>query len=134
MTNPDLQAAEKPWQTFDILRAAAAKVRAAGSAATPGPWRTHDTYLNAGGYTATVLSGPAGQSDLRAWLPTRSVEPWDETRNVWNDAAWIALVNPDLGELLAAWLESAARDAEDSGADPAAMAVAHFLLGEDNRA
>ncbi|MEU8158137.1 hypothetical protein AB0B94_31165 [Micromonospora sp. NPDC048986] len=127
------QAIEEPWQTFDILRAAAATLRKAGSAATPGPWRTHDTYLNTGGYTATVLSGPPGQSDLRAWLPTLSGKPWDERRNVWNDAAWIALVDPDLGELLAAWLESAAHDAEANGADPHAMAVAHFLLREDNR-
>lgn len=63
-------------------------------AATPGPWRAHDTHLGQYGHTATVLSGERNTTDLRAWLPTMSQEPWDETRNVWNDAEHIAAHDP----------------------------------------
>jgi hypothetical protein len=67
----------------------------AATAATPGPWFVHDTYLNRGGYTATVLSGEIGHGELRAWLPTmRSDVPWDDERNVWNDAAHIVRHDP----------------------------------------
>src|SRR5690606_7736734 len=63
-------------------------------AATPGPWRQHDTHLGQYGHTATVLSGERNDTDLRAWLPTMSYESWDETRNVWNDATHIAEWDP----------------------------------------
>jgi hypothetical protein len=63
-------------------------------AATPGPWRQHDTHLGQYGYAATVLSGEGNDTDLRAWLPSMSHEPWDEARNVWNDAAHIAEWDP----------------------------------------
>lgn len=64
-------------------------------AATAGPWFVHDTYLDRGGYTATVLSGEIGHGELRAWLPTmRSDVAWDNERNVWNDAKHIARHDP----------------------------------------
>lgn len=63
-------------------------------AATPGPWRAHDTHLGQYGYAATVLSGEGNDTDLRAWLPSMSNEPWDEARNVWADAAHIAAHDP----------------------------------------
>ena len=63
-------------------------------AATPGPWRAHDTHLGQYGYAATVLSGDGNDTDLRAWLPSMSNEPWDEKRNVWADAAHIAAHDP----------------------------------------
>jgi hypothetical protein len=63
-------------------------------AATSGPWRAHDTHLGQYGYAATVLSGEGNDTDLRAWLPSMSNEPWDETRNVWADAAFIAEHDP----------------------------------------
>jgi hypothetical protein len=63
-------------------------------AATPGPWRQHDTHLGQYGHTATVLSGEGNDTDLRAWLPSMSQESWDEARNVWNDAVHIAEHGP----------------------------------------
>ncbi|SEO83152.1 hypothetical protein [Actinacidiphila rubida] len=91
------------------LNAAAARIRARATAATPGPWRQHDTHLGQYGHTATVLSGEDNDTELRAWLPTMSHQPWDEARNVWADAAWIALMYPGVGEALAQWLEHAAK-------------------------
>ena len=87
------------------LRAAAAKLRELATAATPGPWRQHDTHLGQYGYTATVLSGEGNDTDLRAWLPSMSQEPWDEARNVWPDAAYIAAMHPGVGLALAELLE-----------------------------
>lgn len=77
-------------------------IRARLEAASPGPWRTHDTWLDWGGHTATVLRGPADKVAIAgvAWLPTRSPEPWDETRNVWNDATFIAAARQDIPALL----------------------------------
>jgi hypothetical protein len=70
-------------------------------AATPGPWRQHDTHLGQYGHTATVLSGERNETDLRAWLPSMSQESWDEARNVWADAVHIAEWDPArvLGEI-----------------------------------
>lgn len=91
-----------------ILNRAADLIRDTAAAATPGPWFTHDTHLNAGGHTATVLSGVYPEGQLRAWLPTWSHEPWDETRNVWNDARWIALMSPAVAPMIEAMLRAAA--------------------------
>jgi hypothetical protein len=101
------------------LQTAAEKLRKLASAATPGPWRQHDTHLGQYGYTATVLSGEGNDTDLRAWLPSMSHEPWDETRNVWPDAQYIAAMHPGVGAALADWLEEAARhyDAAVTAAD-----------------
>lgn len=96
----------------DELRAAAEALRGLATAATPGPWRQHDTHLGQYGYAATVLSGEGNDTDLRAWLPSMSQEPWDETRNVWPDAAYIATMHPGVGKALADWLETAAHHYE----------------------
>ncbi|MFH9389825.1 hypothetical protein ACH4KV_24085 [Streptomyces albidoflavus] len=98
----------------DTLRAAAERLRELATNATPGPWRNHDTHLGQYGYTATVLSGDGNTTQLRAWLPTMSQEPWDEARNAWADSAYIAAMHPGVGNALAAWLEAAARDYEAS--------------------
>lgn len=45
--------------------------------------------------------------------------------------AWIALLNPAIGAPLAAWLHSAAVDADQVGPDHRAVAFARALLGED---
>ncbi|WP_405184225.1 hypothetical protein [Streptomyces albidoflavus] len=90
----------------DTLRAAAERLRELATDATPGPWRNRDTHLGQYGYTATVLSGDGNTTQLRAWLPTMSQEPWDETRNAWADSAYIAAMHPGVGNALAAWLES----------------------------
>jgi hypothetical protein len=90
------------------LAAATEKLRKLSTTATPGPWRDHDTHLGQYGHTATVLSGEGNDTDLRAWLPSMSQEPWDERRNVWADAAYIAAMHPGVGCALADWLESTA--------------------------
>jgi hypothetical protein len=94
-----------PESPSETLRAAATWLRETAAEATPGPWRTHDTHLDHGGHTATVLSGEGNETELRAWLPTLSAEFWDGKRNVWNDARWIAGMSPAVAEPLASWLE-----------------------------
>lgn len=64
--------------------------------ATAGPWLYHDTHLNQGGHTATVMTDreDMNQTELVAWLPSWSHEPWDETRNVWRTAMHVARFDP----------------------------------------
>ncbi|SES03935.1 ead/Ea22-like family protein [Streptomyces qinglanensis] len=122
----------------DELRTAAARLRALATAATPGPWRQHDTHLGQYGHTATVLSGERNDTELRAWLPTMSQESWDETRNVWADAAYIAAMHPGIGLALADWLEHAAQQeaytlaewGHRGGGGPHALAVARTINQE----
>lgn len=116
----------------DEIKAAASTLREVAAAATPGPWRHHDCHLPVGGHTASVLSGAYPDGDLRAWLPTFSHEPWDETRNVWADARYIATVHPQVGAAVAAWLESwTGVDLDEHAAMPAdaehALAVARAI-------
>lgn len=103
---------DAPWE---VLRRAADLLEQLAGKATPGPWRRHDTWLDVGGHTATVLSGEESNSDLRAWLPSRSGDAWDTKRNVWNDAVWIAAMSPDVAEPLVAWLRFAAWCWETAG-------------------
>jgi len=82
----------------DILawtEAAITRVENAARHATEGPWRTHDTHLDHGGHTATILAGEGNDTELLAWLPTMSHEPWDDTRNAWRNADHIALNDPE---------------------------------------
>lgn len=62
--------------------------------ATQARWRTHDTHLDHGGHTATVLAGERNDTELLAWLPTMSHSYWDEARNAWNNAEHIAANDP----------------------------------------
>ncbi|WP_371099859.1 DUF6221 family protein [Streptomyces sp. PU_AKi4] len=62
--------------------------------ATQKPWRTHDTHLDLGGHTATVLAGKRNDTELLAWLPTMTHQYWDEARNAWNNAEHIAANDP----------------------------------------
>jgi hypothetical protein len=112
-------APDEPVTLAGFLAARLDEEEEAAKAATPGPWRTHDTWLPAGGHTATVLSGDGSNTDLRAWLPTfKDVDqPWDSERNAWADAAHIALHDPartlrevEAGrKLLARWHEADSR-------------------------
>jgi len=113
------------------LREAATLIRKHAEAATPGPWRQHDTHLGQYGYAATVLSGDGNTTELRAWLPSMSHEPWDETRNVWADATWIALMHPGIGEALATWLDNEAESSLETKTPVAAeaLALADQILG-----
>jgi len=125
-------------QTSPLTEQELDEIAARATAATPGPWRNHDTHLGQYGYAATVLSGEGNDTDLHAWLPTMSQTPWDETRNVWADAAFVAAARTDVPALLAevARLKGqrkyligqlAKRDAESGRADEA---VRQFLAGE----
>jgi hypothetical protein len=115
------------------LRAAAAILRALAGKATPGPGRAHDTWLDRGGFTASVLSGEGNATELRAWLPTFSAEPGLMARNAWNNAQWMAAMSPVVAEPLAGLLTEAANDIEDNGAHPFkyghAIAFARAVLG-----
>ena len=89
------------------LREAAARLRGESADTTPGPWKRHDTFLDFGGHTATVLTQrqQINDTELVAWLPSRSHEPWAD-HPCWANSGWIALVHPGLAEPLASWLES----------------------------
>jgi hypothetical protein len=93
------------------LREAAARLRGESAETTPGPWTRHDTHLDAGGHTATVLTNRPNLNDIElvAWLPSWSHEPW-AAKPCWANSRWIALVHPGLAEPLASWLEKAAED------------------------
>lgn len=118
------------------LRAAAGRLRELAEAATDGPWRSHDTHLTFGGHTATVMTERPNLNDteLLAWVPTMSHEPWDEARNAWHNAGFIAAMHPGVALALAAWLEPVAQrveripsHAEDEPEARAALAVARAL-------
>lgn len=127
------------------LKAAADKLRALAAAATAGPWRQHDTHLDLGGHTATVLTDreDINDTELIAWVPTWSHEPWDEARNAWNNAVYVAAMHPGVGAALAELLERQAKQAaeveqylgdqfQDGALDQDihdALAVARALLG-----
>jgi hypothetical protein len=122
----------------DELRTAAQMLRSLAEAATPGPWRQHDTHLGQYGHTATVLSGEGNASELRAWLPSFDQESWSERRNVWADAAYISAVHPGVGLALADWLDHHAAmsnrlqslvDGAPDGRDHPALAVARAING-----
>ncbi|WP_405747727.1 hypothetical protein [Streptomyces canus] len=59
-------------------------------------------------------------TDLTAWAGPGTVSPM-----VWSQHA--AVMSPAMGLALAAWLDSAAEDAEQIGPDPHALAVARAL-------
>jgi hypothetical protein len=136
----------------DELRTAAEQLRQLATDATAGPWHQHDTHLDLGGHTATVLTSreDINQTELVAWVPTWSHEPWDDTRNAWNNAAYMAAVHPTVGTALAELLEYHAKSCDaaeiaanrvfvDEAAErerfiarqtnPHALAVARALLG-----
>jgi hypothetical protein len=122
------------------LREAASLLREAASHATDGPWRPHDTHLDHGGHTATVMTDrpDLNASYLIAWVPTMSHEPWDETRNAWRNAGWMALMHPGVGLALADWLDAhaqilttAAQADPDSSLARHAVAVARQILGAE---
>lgn len=96
--------------TAEELRAAAEKLRQLAADATAGPWHQHDTHLDLGGHTATVLTDreDINQTELVAWVPTWSHQPWDTARNAWNNAVYMAAMHPGVGAALAELLDHAA--------------------------
>ncbi|MEV7492230.1 ParB N-terminal domain-containing protein [Streptomyces anulatus] len=105
-----------PDRPADLLRAAAEKLRALSSAATPGPWKM------------------TGVGDFGWSVSAPGVETPD-TEQGRTDAELIALLHPGVGLALANWLESAAERLGGTEAplaallDPSALAVARQLLG-----
>ena len=131
---PDIPEIETPAA---LLRRAAGRLRELSGAATAGPWRAHDTHLGQYGHTATLVSGEGNTTDLRAWLPSMSQQSWDERRNVWADAEYIAAMHPGVGLALAVWLDAEARRLEATArpewqeiVGAHALAVARQILGE----
>ena len=120
----------------DELRAAAEKLRKLAAYATPAPWtwkRWHSDTCPADCDDPTCFLlivgspyGPVGDADVDrdVFAVERSVHERGES-----DAAYIAAMHPGVGELLAKWLESAAEDAEQIGADHRAVAVARAING-----
>lgn len=112
------------------LRAAATKLREHAKGLSGG-WRMHDTHLDRGGHTATVLQGEGNDTELVAWLPSLSHEPWDNTRKVWQKARWMALVHPGLAKPLAETLEHIADDVSDYNATEQEIAPGSLLLRDE---
>jgi hypothetical protein len=117
-------------QPADRLRAAAALVRERRAAATPGEWTAHLLPPNehhkhpAHWVKARHDNGDSISSQVVADCPWRQA-----------DAAWIALMNPAVGEPLAAWLESVADRLRATAhpdwqhaIEPEAFAVADAIL------
>lgn len=119
----------------DELRTAAARLRSLTTAASTDRYgRDTSTWtsrhinertalLHGGPEQARIIrggsSGPHGRGVHPHLAPTH--------------ADYIAAMGPNVGTLLAAWLDSAAEDAEQIGVDPHALAVARALLRGDQR-
>lgn len=105
----------------DTLRAAATKLRnAANLHGDPGPWLVHQCR-------GFLRVGPNIPPAHNGWKLTRGADLPEERRDT---AEYIALMHPGVGLALAAWLSSAAEDAEQIGPDPDALATARAILGE----
>lgn len=107
----------------ELLRAAAAKVRRIAQGAPRGPYS-----LGPPGYHRLLLGGDGD--------PFGAVRDWsggigDGTGTRAQTGAHIALWSPVVALAVAAWLESAAVDAELVGACPQAVAVARAVLEEE---
>ncbi|MFJ9029783.1 hypothetical protein ACIRQP_14865 [Streptomyces sp. NPDC102274] len=98
------------------LRTAATllKKRLADPALTPGPWLSHDHG------DRILYDGP----DTETAPPIYVV---DEPMSNGANAQWIETMHPGVGAALAAWLDSAADDAEQIGPDHHALAVARQI-------
>ena len=110
----------------DELRAASARLRELAGRATDAPW---STAWNGQQYE---LRGPDEAAyPIAEWTyAINTTEPKvSEERAECNtaDADWIAAMHPGVGHALADWLDSAAEDAEQIGADFRALAVARQI-------
>lgn len=129
---------ESPAET---LRRAAEKMRGLANAATPSPWRTHDTYVHDGGYTATVLAGDGNNTRPVAWAPSFSNDPNEIDRQAYPDAIYIAAIHPGIALLIAdqwdAVADVMAFEQRVSGAstpsfiEAKALDAARLFLGEE---
>lgn len=105
------------------MRAAVALLREHAAVATPGPWTVNDPAY------ATEIHGPSRVAVVAGgrWGGEAPVFECD------GDAAWIALMHPGVGTLLAEWLETTADYYRPGVTHPThvvrALAVARALLG-----
>ncbi|MBN0040233.1 hypothetical protein JN535_08660 [Cellulosimicrobium cellulans] len=105
----------------DLLRRAAAKIRDTAQAATPGPWEQEGSSIAAGEFI--ILDA----------LPDGGTGTWTKQTA---DAAHVAMWSPLVAELVAQWLDDAARRDERKPRpmgphDVQAHRLALFILGED---
>jgi hypothetical protein len=121
-----------------LLRAAAQHLRglATDPELTPGPWRHDpDTYWNRSPFFEQeyVSAGPAREIACVAGTGP------DGTPGAAANAAYIATVHPRVGEALADWLETEARQeaytlaefGHRGGASPHALAIARQILAQE---
>lgn len=106
------------------IRAAAALVRShaeAASADAGTPWTSHPRRPEQADSVADIRSTPFK-------MLLHGAAPYGRGPFVTGPVGrWIALVDPAVGLLLAAWLDSAAEDAEQIGADHHALALARAI-------
>jgi hypothetical protein len=113
-----------------LLAAADLLDKRAGEA-TEGPWRNHDTYLNLGGYTATVLSGKSDDVHLVAHLPSYSHDSSQFQEQPHADARYMATMHPEVGKALAALMRWEA-DCVAFNDGRCALALADLLLAGES--
>lgn len=135
------------------LRRAARLIRKLASEATPGPWERPLDVRNKDIVGAALPDDEEPRSWADGIIPdymtrgylgryrgqrervsvvhcaTDSLGTHLRKRNG-RDLEYVAAMHPGVGLAVAAWLDSAARDAEQIGPDPFAVAVAVAFLGE----
>lgn len=111
---PDLNPTEELTAAAKLLRQ-----RATADYVTPGPWHVHEAF-------GFLRVDNDRDKTREAWTVKTGADLAEENRAT---AEYIALMHPGVGLALAYWLESAARDAEQIGADPFALTVARQILG-----
>lgn len=109
----------------DEMREAAAKLRKCGGKATPGPWhRPLNTRWKASvraalpeGEQGTWRTGVDPATGQRETCTVATVPVWSDGRHArkrsGRDLEWIALMDPELAEPLAALLEKIAKDVSE---------------------
>lgn len=105
----------------DELRAAASRLRELAERATHENRTAWSTGNTLGSKIPVVVDDPEQPSVL--------IETYAARLEAVN--RYVAAMDPALGLALAAWLDQAAEDAEQIGADPHAIAVARSILGDD---
>lgn len=105
----------------DELRTAAARIRELAAKATSGI--CPDWVYSAVRHVARNCAGSfeCRHPEHQGW----DQPEWDR----YDDSPYIAAMHPGVGSALAAWLDSAAVDAREIGANPQALALARAING-----
>lgn len=152
---PPLAAFPEPEHPASVLKRAAELMRKRAEEATPGPWERPLDVRN----KAVVIAARPDDEEPRQYrdgiIPAEFASHKGPTGryagqrervgvvqcNTWSDGShdrkrngrdleYVAAMHPLVGLAVAAWLDSATRDAEEIGADPSAVAVARAYLGD----